>query len=55
MPEAKWIKSSYSGESANNCVEVASLTHRIAVRDSKRPARAVLFGADAFAALVKSL
>jgi Domain of unknown function (DUF397) len=32
-----WRKSSYSGASGGNCVEVAATTPAIAVRDSKDP------------------
>ncbi|GEB57139.1 DUF397 domain-containing protein [Streptomyces gardneri] len=37
-PAGEWFKSSYSGDSGNNCVEVAALTERgtIATRDSKQ-------------------
>ena len=34
---AIWRKSSRSGNNGGNCVEVASLDHVIAVRDSKNP------------------
>ncbi|MEU9185089.1 DUF397 domain-containing protein [Streptomyces sp. NPDC048484] len=37
MPELKWLKSSYSEASGNNCVEVAKNGPLIAVRDSKDP------------------
>ena len=37
MPELKWIKSSYSEASANNCVEIATAGPLIALRDSKHP------------------
>ena len=37
MPELKWLKSSYSEASGNNCVEVAKTGPLIAVRDSKDP------------------
>ncbi|WP_434590081.1 DUF397 domain-containing protein [Streptomyces sp. A5-4] len=33
----RWIKSSYSGGSGTECVEVAALATRTAVRDSKDP------------------
>ncbi|RBQ17293.1 DUF397 domain-containing protein [Spongiactinospora rosea] len=41
---AEWRRSSYSGGSGGNCVEVASsLGGYIAVRDSRVPAGAVLY------------
>jgi hypothetical protein len=45
-----WRKSSHSGGSTNDaCVEIAFAGSRIAVRDSKNPATAVLtFPASAF-------
>ncbi|MEW1603571.1 DUF397 domain-containing protein [Streptomyces sp. NPDC093808] len=52
-----WRRSSYSGEGdGNNCVEIAETQARIAVRDSKAPAQAMLtFPTAAFAALVEAL
>ena len=52
-----WRKSTYSdGGEGDTCVEVATLPTRIAVRDSKAPARAILsFPAPAFVALVEHL
>ncbi|MEU9440369.1 DUF397 domain-containing protein [Streptomyces sp. NPDC048304] len=52
-----WKKSSFSGGGeGNDCVEVADLDTRIAVRDSKAPARATLtFPADTFARFVEAL
>jgi len=40
-PAGGWRKSTYSG-SGNNCVEVHTSHHRIAVRDSKNPNAGVL-------------
>jgi hypothetical protein len=37
MSDLKWVKSSYSGGSGGNCVEVASQPGTVAVRDSKAP------------------
>ena len=37
LKRAQWRKSSYSGSSGGDCVEVAGLTPHIAVRDSKNP------------------
>ncbi len=47
-----WIKSSYSAE-ASLCVEVAQLSGRIGVRDSKDPHTTHLeFGRDSWAAFL---
>lgn len=45
-----WHKSSYSGPGdGNECVEIATSTTHVAVRDSKAPARATLtFPPEAF-------
>jgi len=37
LSNATWKKSSLSGESGGNCVEVANLPQTIAIRDSKNP------------------
>ncbi|MEV4747247.1 DUF397 domain-containing protein [Streptosporangium sp. NPDC049248] len=37
LSKATWKKSSLSGESGGNCVEVANLPRTIAIRDSKNP------------------
>lgn len=52
-----WQRSSFSGSGdGNNCVEIATLPTRIAIRDSKRPTRGTLsFPAAAFADFVASL
>ncbi|KQW10192.1 DUF397 domain-containing protein [Streptomyces sp. Root369] len=52
-----WRKSTYSGGGeGNTCVEIAELRPRIAVRDSKAPARATLsFPTPAFTALIDHL
>ncbi|MFG1999074.1 DUF397 domain-containing protein [Spirillospora sp. NPDC048911] len=38
----RWRKSSYSGHSGGDCVELAKSNFMIAVRDSKDPAGSVL-------------
>ncbi|MBO0885005.1 MAG: DUF397 domain-containing protein [Mycobacterium sp.] len=52
-----WRKSSYSGASGNNCVEVAASATTILIRDTKNPTGTVLTFAPAtwhrFAASVK--
>ncbi|MGC0330694.1 hypothetical protein RKD23_003684 [Streptomyces sp. SAI-170] len=42
LTRAQWRKSSYSGNTGGDCVEVADLPSAIAVRDSKNPAHGVL-------------
>ncbi|MDQ0810004.1 hypothetical protein QFZ63_001718 [Streptomyces sp. B3I7] len=54
VPEAAWIKSSYSTGNGGECVEVAATPAAVLVRDSKRPAAARLaFGAGAWAGFVE--
>jgi hypothetical protein len=49
MNKRVWIKSSYSGGSDGNCVEVADHGNRVLVRDTKTPTDAVLrFAPDAW-------
>ncbi|MFD7456233.1 MULTISPECIES: DUF397 domain-containing protein [unclassified Streptomyces] len=57
MTPETWRKSSYSGGGEGNaCVEVDQSHSRIAIRDSKAPARAHLtFPADAFTAFLEAL
>ncbi|MEV6940660.1 DUF397 domain-containing protein [Streptomyces sp. NPDC051172] len=52
-----WRKSTYSGGGdGDTCVEIAELPTRIAVRDSKAPARATLsFPPAVFTALIDHL
>lgn len=52
----RWRKSSHSGSQGGECVEVADLGARVAVRDSKAPHGPVLaFPPAAFAALIQSV
>ncbi|CAM5536732.1 DUF397 domain-containing protein [Streptomyces hirsutus] len=52
-----WRKSSHSGpDDGNECVEIANSPTRVAVRDSKVPARATLtFPVTAFAPFLEAL
>ena len=52
-----WRKSSYSGSGdGNNCVEIANLHTRVAIRDSKAPAQGTLsFQAGTFTAFISNL
>ncbi|TKT01840.1 DUF397 domain-containing protein [Streptomyces lasalocidi] len=48
-----WRKSSYSGNTGGECLEVAALPTRVAVRDSKNPDHGTLtLTPEAFAAFV---
>ena len=42
MTELRWRKSTRTGPTGQDCVEVAAMTGATAVRDSKAPARARL-------------
>ncbi|MGW0758804.1 DUF397 domain-containing protein [Streptomyces sp. NPDC002814] len=52
-----WRKSSYSGSGdGNNCVEIANLHTRVAIRDSKTPAQGTLsFPAGTFTSFVNNI
>ncbi|MEU1007217.1 DUF397 domain-containing protein [Streptomyces sp. NPDC005890] len=56
LNRAQWRKSSYSGSSGGDCVEVADLPALVAVRDSKKPDSAHLaVDPRAWAAFVRAL
>ncbi|MEU9103718.1 DUF397 domain-containing protein [Streptomyces xanthophaeus] len=56
LTDALWRKSSYSGGTGGDCVEVAAQPHLVAVRDSKRPdGPAFAVAPEAFTAFVRSL
>ncbi|WAX77802.1 DUF397 domain-containing protein [Streptomyces sp. KMM 9044] len=55
MSALKWIKSSYSEASGNNCVEVAWTQTGVALRDSERPADVIVMGRASLGALIGSL
>lgn len=51
-----WFKSSYSGGSGTECVEVAAARHRVLIRDSKRITHARLdVGANAWVEFLASI
>ncbi|GAA3837231.1 DUF397 domain-containing protein [Streptomyces phyllanthi] len=56
LTHVQWRKSSYSGSSGGDCVEVAPLTPHIAVRDSKNPRGGTLIlSPEAYSAFVEHL
>lgn len=56
-PGPRWVKSTHSGPTGGNCVEVAPLGDgRVAVRNSRHPAGpALLFGREQWAAFVAAI
>lgn len=53
---ATWRKSSHSGSTGGECVELASVPDIVAVRDSKNPdGPKLLLGRDEFAALLAAV
>ncbi|MFG2663603.1 DUF397 domain-containing protein [Streptomyces sp. NPDC048387] len=53
---AEWRKSSYSGDTGGDCVEVAEHPWQVAVRDSKNPdGPAFIVSPAAFTAFVRAL
>ncbi|MFK4103434.1 DUF397 domain-containing protein [Streptomyces sp. NPDC019531] len=54
---AQWKKSSFSGGGeGNDCVEIADLHTRVAIRDSKAPTQGTLsFPAGTFTAFISNL
>ncbi|MEU5191883.1 DUF397 domain-containing protein [Streptomyces klenkii] len=57
LPEGKWLKSSYSGDTGATCVEMqATRDDLIAIGDSKaRPRGAFVFSPPAWAIFVHSI
>lgn len=54
--ETQWRKSSYSAHEGGDCVEVAGLPKKIAVRDSKNPSSHIHeFTRSAFRALANGI
>ncbi|MFJ4487155.1 DUF397 domain-containing protein [Streptomyces longwoodensis] len=51
-PTMRWRKSSYSGNTGGDCVEVADTPTHVAVRDSKNPDRTLTLTPKAFATFV---
>lgn len=54
MRDVRWRKSSYSEDGGNNCVEVAAVAGKVAIRDSKRPERVLPVRRAAFHAMVSA-
>ncbi|MET8137844.1 DUF397 domain-containing protein [Streptomyces sp. NPDC005251] len=56
MTELYWLKSSFSGEGGNNCVEIAAPSPEgIALRESESPARVLTTDRAALGAFVRSV
>jgi hypothetical protein len=55
LPELKWLKSSFSEASGNNCVEIAATDDRITLRESDSPAEVLTTGPGVLNALLCGL
>ncbi|REE96338.1 uncharacterized protein DUF397 [Thermomonospora umbrina] len=56
MPTVGWRKSTHSGDTGGECVELADLAPHVAVRDSKDPnGPALLFRASDFASALRRI
>ncbi len=56
LSRCAWKKSSRSGDSGGNCVEVAVISKAVAVRDSKNPAGpALLFSLNEWKGFLRSV
>ncbi|CCK28730.1 hypothetical protein BN159_4351 [Streptomyces davaonensis JCM 4913] len=56
LSRAEWRKSSYSGSSGGECVEVAALNPHIGIRDSKNPDLGVLtLSPESYSAFIKAV
>ncbi|MFG2783053.1 DUF397 domain-containing protein [Streptomyces prunicolor] len=56
MPELHWLKSSFSGDGGNNCVEIAATNPEgVALRESESPAHVLTTDRAALGALVQGV
>ncbi|MEV7868179.1 DUF397 domain-containing protein [Streptomyces sp. NPDC088124] len=56
VSELRWVKSSFSGDGGNNCVEIAVTgPNTVALRDSTRPTRITTMGQAAFQTLISAV
>ncbi|WAL98010.1 DUF397 domain-containing protein [Streptomyces sp. Je 1-369] len=53
MSELEWLKSSFSGDGGNNCVEIATTQDGVALRESDSPADVLTTGRAVLGALVR--
>lgn len=53
MSQLQWVKSSFSEEGGNNCVEVAATNAGIALRESESPAHVLTMDRALLGALVR--
>ncbi|MEU6388999.1 DUF397 domain-containing protein [Streptomyces sp. NPDC046939] len=55
MPELAWLKSSFSGDGGNNCVEVATTGNGVALRESDAPEDVLVTGRAALLSLIQGV
>lgn len=54
-PELRWLKSSFSGDGGNNCVEVAVTSDGVALRESDSPTELLVTGRGALLSLIRGV
>lgn len=55
LPELRWLKSSFSGDGGNNCVEVAATGDGVAFRESDSPTQILVTGRSALLSLIRGV
>ncbi|MGA4839463.1 DUF397 domain-containing protein [Streptomyces sp. G45] len=55
MSGLRWVKSSFSDEGGNNCIEMAATANGVALRESDSPAVVVTTGRGALLSLIRSV
>jgi hypothetical protein len=53
--EIVWRKSSFSGNGGNNCLEVATVSDRIAIRESTDPERSISIRPETLRAFLRGV
>ncbi|MHC0430076.1 DUF397 domain-containing protein [Streptomyces sp. O3] len=55
MPELQWLKSSFSGDGGNNCVELTATADGLALRESDNPTEVLRTHPGTLGALIRSV
>lgn len=55
MSDSRWQKSSFCGGGGNNCIELAAVQNRIAIRESQEPEEVALAATAALRGLIHAV